>query len=120
MSTKTASYMTWHHDKRVDDGILRYPADSNAWKTFDEIHESFSLETRNVRLGLTSDGFNPFGNMSLNYIIWPVVLVPNNLLPWMYMKQPNFMLTLLIPGQKGPGNVIDVYLQPLANELKQL
>ena len=30
------------------------------------------------------------------------------------------MLTLLIPRQKGPGNVIDVYLQPLVNELKQL
>uniref|UniRef100_A0A2N9I4P1 DUF4218 domain-containing protein n=1 Tax=Fagus sylvatica TaxID=28930 RepID=A0A2N9I4P1_FAGSY len=120
MSTKTASYMTWHHDKRVDDGLLRHPADSKAWKTFDKIHESFSLETRNVRLGLATDGFNPFGNMSLSYSIWPVVLVPYNLPPWMCMKQPNFMLSLLIPGQKGPGNDIDVYLQPLVDELKQL
>jgi hypothetical protein len=47
--------MTWHHDKRVDDGLLRYPVDFEAWKTFDEIHESFSLETGNVRLGLASD-----------------------------------------------------------------
>ncbi len=30
------------------------------------------------------------------------------------------MLSLLIPGQKGPGNDIDVYLQLLVDELKQL
>jgi hypothetical protein len=30
MSTKTASYMTWHHEKRVDDRLLRHPADSKA------------------------------------------------------------------------------------------
>ena len=112
--------MTWHHDKRVDDRLLRHPANSKAWKTFDEIHESFSLETHNVRLGLATDGFNPFGNMSLNYSIWPVGLVLYNLPPWMYMKQPNFMLSLFIPREKGPGNDIDVYLQPLVDELKQL
>ena len=120
MSKKTASYMTWHHDKRVDDRLLRHPANSKAWKTFDEIHESFSLETHNVRLGLATDGFNPFGNMSLSYSIWPIVLVPYNLPPWMCMKQPNFMLSLLIPRQKGLGNDIDVYLQLLVDELKQL
>ena len=68
--------MTWHHDKRVDDGLLRHLADSKAWKNFDEIHESFSFEKRNVRLGLASDVFNPYGNMSTSHSTWPVVLVP--------------------------------------------
>ena len=35
----------------------------------------------NVRLGLASDWFNPFGNMSTNNSVWPVVLVPYNLPP---------------------------------------
>ena len=41
MSTKTASEMTWHYDKQVDDGVLRHLADSKIWKNFDEMHESF-------------------------------------------------------------------------------
>ena len=58
--------------------------------------------------------------MSSQYSIWPVILIPYNLPPWMCMKDPYFMLSLLIPGPKSPGNDIDVYLEPLINELKQL
>jgi len=36
------------------------------------------------------------------------------------MKQSFFMLSLLIPGPYGPGNNIDVYLQPLVKELQEL
>nr|GFA12919.1 hypothetical protein CTI12_AA060390 [Tanacetum cinerariifolium] len=36
------------------------------------------------------------------------------------MKQPNFILSLIIPGLKAPGNKIDVYMQPLIKELKDL
>lgn len=118
MSRKIASYMTWHHDKWVNDGLLKHPADSMAWKNFNQLHETFALELCNVRLGLASVGFNPLGNMSTSYSIWPVVLVPYNLPPWMCMKQPYFMLSLLIPGPEGPENDIDIYLQPLVDELK--
>ncbi|XP_028098367.1 uncharacterized protein LOC114298062 [Camellia sinensis] len=59
MSKKTAAFMTWHKDKRVDDGVLRHPADGEAWKDFDRLHPTFSADPRNVRLGLATDGFNP-------------------------------------------------------------
>ncbi|KAK9289285.1 hypothetical protein L1049_017761 [Liquidambar formosana] len=36
------------------------------------------------------------------------------------MSKENLMLTLLIPGPKQPGNDIDVYLQPLVEDLKEL
>ena len=36
------------------------------------------------------------------------------------MKQPNFIMSLLIPGSDAPGNNIDVYLEPLIEELKIL
>ena len=120
MSSKTTSDMRWHFDKREDDGILKHPADSQAWKHFDKEHSTFALETRNVRLGLVSDGFNPFGGLRSDHSIWPVVLVVYNLPPWMCMKQPYTILSLLIPGKSGPGNNIDVYLQPLIEELKEL
>ncbi|XP_060213001.1 uncharacterized protein LOC132640428 [Lycium barbarum] len=120
MSTKTSSLMTWHHDERVDDGIMRHPADSMAWKSFDELHPSFAAEPRNVRLGLPSDGFQPFRNSKTSYSIWPVVLIPYNLPPWLCMKQENFIMSMLIPGPDSPGDAIDIYLQPLIEELKEL
>ncbi|XP_077232128.1 uncharacterized protein LOC143891598 [Tasmannia lanceolata] len=58
--------------------------------------------------------------MSIAHSTWPVVLIPYNLPPWMCMKQPYIMLSLLIPGLSSPGNDIDVYLQPLIEELKEL
>ncbi|XP_027172109.1 uncharacterized protein LOC113771742 [Coffea eugenioides] len=84
MSSKTAKHMRWHSEGRTKDGYMRHPADSPAWKTFDYQHTDFSKDPRNVRLGLASDGFNPF-------------------------KSPH-----------APGNDIDVYLQPLIKELKEL
>ncbi|RVW77928.1 hypothetical protein CK203_048271 [Vitis vinifera] len=100
--------------------MMRHPVDSLAWKNFDNVHPSFALEPRNVRLSLASDGFNPFGNMSISYSMWLVVLIPYNLPPWMCMKQTFFMLSLLIPGPTAPGNDIDIYLQPLIDELNDL
>ncbi|XP_042956354.1 uncharacterized protein LOC122292181 [Carya illinoinensis] len=121
MSKKTAQDMRWHVDGHVDDPTcMRHPSDSKAWKDFDKKHMSFSTDVRNVRLGLASDGFNPFNNMSRPYSIWPVLLVPYNLPPWLCMKEPYTMLSLLIPGPKSPGNDIDVFLRPLLDELKEL
>ncbi|XP_052107465.1 uncharacterized protein LOC127740505 [Arachis duranensis] len=112
--------MSWHHNERVKDGSLRHPADGESWKAFDSRHEDFAKEPRNVRLGLASDGFNPFRTLSSTHSTWPVVLMVYNLPPWMSMKPDYFMLSLLIPGPQSPGNDIDVYLQPLIEELKEL
>ncbi|XP_031249542.1 uncharacterized protein LOC116107404 [Pistacia vera] len=71
-------------------------------------------------MGIATNGFNPFGNMSLSYSMWPVVLVPYNLPPWKCMKDPYFMMSLLILGPKAPGRDIDVYLRQLIEELKEL
>ncbi|XP_074297118.1 uncharacterized protein LOC141627797 [Silene latifolia] len=121
MSKKTASYMRWHSEGRTkEDKVLRHPADSNAWQDFDSRYPNFGAESRNVRLGLASDGFNPFGMLSSTYSCWPVVLVPYNLPPWMCLKASSLILSTLIPGPSSPGNKIDVYLQPLIEELIEL
>ncbi|XP_019263711.1 PREDICTED: uncharacterized protein LOC109241424 [Nicotiana attenuata] len=108
MSSKISSLMTWHHAKRVDDGVMRHPADSMEWKKFDELHQSFVAEPRNVQLGHASDGFQPFGSSRTPYSIWHIVLIPYNLPPWLCMKQENFILSMLIPGPECPGDAIDV------------
>ena len=116
-----AKDMSWHHTgKSKDEGVMRHPADGLAWKDFDARHPDFAIEPRNVRLGLAADGFNPFGNMSQSYSMWPVVLANYNLPPWMCMKDNNFILSTLIPGPKSPGKDMDVFLRPLVDELKEL
>ena len=57
----------------MKDGLLRHPTDCEAWKTFDQTHESFALDPQNVRLGLATDGFNPFGNMNIGHNTWPFI-----------------------------------------------
>ncbi|WVZ82126.1 hypothetical protein U9M48_029427 [Paspalum notatum var. saurae] len=65
-------------------------------------------------------GFNPFGMLNITYTTWPVILIPYNLPPWLCLKQSYWMMSMLIPGPKSPGMNIDVYLEPLVDELKQL
>ncbi|XP_026415829.1 uncharacterized protein LOC113311199 [Papaver somniferum] len=56
MESKTAGYMRWHAEGRPRDGKMRHPADSEAWKHFDEMNPTFAAEPRNIRLGLATDG----------------------------------------------------------------
>ncbi|XP_020271010.1 uncharacterized protein LOC109846198 [Asparagus officinalis] len=121
MSRHTATEMKWHKKRRQnEEGFLRHPADSAEWKHFDQEYPDLAADYRNVRLGLATDGFNPFGNMSTSYSMWPVMLVPYNLPPWKCMKGVYSMMSLLIPGPRAPGKDIDVYLRPLIDELKEL
>ncbi|KAL4030764.1 hypothetical protein IC575_009016 [Cucumis melo] len=121
VSHEGSADMRWHRDKRVEtDDVLRHPADAEGWKHFDFEFPDFASDPRKVRLGLASDGFNPFGQMSTSYSMWHVMLLPYNLPPWKCMKETNFFMSLLIPGPKSPGREIDVYLQPLIEELKDL
>ena len=52
--------------------------------------------------------------------MWPVMLMPYNMPPWRCMKQEFLMMALLIPGCRAPGKDINVYLQSLIDELKEL
>ncbi|GKF90088.1 retrovirus-related pol polyprotein from transposon 17.6, partial [Tanacetum coccineum] len=90
---------------------MQHPVDGGAWKKFDMKYPDFTKEPRNVRLGLCADGFNPFGNLSQTYSMWPVILTTYNLPPWLCMKESNFMLTLLwimadIARAHGTGTVV--------------
>ena len=117
LSSKTASDMRWHDEERIQDGLLRHPADSPLWKDFDQKHPVFASDSRNIRLALATDGFNPFRSMNVSYSIWPVILIPYNFAPWLCMKQTNFIISLLIPGRRSPGSDIDVYFEPLIDDL---
>lgn len=120
MNSKTASLMKWHDEKRIEDGFMRHLAYSPAWHTFDYHHHNFPKDSRNVRLGLATNGFNPFKTRNVAHSTWPVILMPYNLPPGHCMKKSYFMLCDLIPGPTEAGNNLDIDLQPLIAELKEL
>ncbi|XP_058739830.1 uncharacterized protein LOC131612031 [Vicia villosa] len=119
-SMHSASQMAWHHTNRISSGMMRHPSDGEAWKHFDRVHPEFALEPRNVRLGLCSDGFTPYNFSGNAYSCWPVIVTPYNLPPEMCMTKPYMFLTCIIPGPSSPKAGIDVYLQPLIDDLKRL
>ena len=80
----------------------------------------FLSESRNVRLGLVLNGFNLYGILSNSHSTWPAILDPHNVPPWMYMKMSFFILSLVVPDPSSLRLAIDVYLQPLVEELKDL
>ncbi|CAM8885163.1 unnamed protein product [Rhodiola kirilowii] len=118
--TEDSNNMRWHAEKRVVDTKMRHPADSLQWAKVDNTFPVFGTESRNLRLGLSTDGVNPHGNLSSQHSTWPVILVIYNLPPKLTMKRRYMMLSLLISGPRQPGNDIDVYLAPLIDDLKLL
>jgi hypothetical protein len=67
MSPRTAENMTWHQSHDTVDGVMVHPSDGEAWKHFNSVYPHFSTESRNVRLGLCTDRFNPFGSFAAPY-----------------------------------------------------
>ncbi|XP_074336233.1 uncharacterized protein LOC141673387 [Apium graveolens] len=86
----------------------------------DQKWPDFASETRNLRLALSSDGFNPFHGNRTDYSSWPILLSIYNLPPWLCMKRRYIMLYLLISGPTEPENDSDVFLQPLIEDMQEL
>jgi len=117
---ESVKQIRWHFENKKD-GILRHPYDGEAWKHFDKIYPDFSIDPRHVRLGLCSDGFSPYVQASTSsYSCWPIFLTPYNLPPEMCMTKTYMFLTCLILGPSNPTKKIDVYIQPLTDDLNQL
>nr|XP_040251541.1 uncharacterized protein LOC120968676 [Aegilops tauschii subsp. strangulata] len=88
LSKKGAEEAQWHELKRQpNEKQLSHPKDGDAWKDFDEKFPEFAKDARNFRLGIATDGFNPFGNFNTTY------------------------------SPKSSGKHFDVFLQPLVEEL---
>jgi hypothetical protein len=92
--------------------MLHHSANGIQWRNFDWKHKDFAAEVRNIRFRLSTDGMNPFGETYNSHSTWSVTLCIYNLPSWLCM--------MLISGLVQVGNDIDVYLQPLIDDLLQL
>ncbi|CAA7017316.1 unnamed protein product [Microthlaspi erraticum] len=119
LSKRTAKSIRWHAE-HSSDGKITHPSDAKAWKHFQNCYPTFANEARNVYLGLSTDGFNPFGKHGRQYSLWLVILTPYNLPPSMCMRREFLFLSILVPGPEHSKKSLDIFLQPLIHELKML
>jgi hypothetical protein len=120
MTKANDELLQWHARKHKKDAMLHHPADGIQWRNFDRKHKDFAAEVRNIRFGLSTDGMNPFGETGNSHSTWPITLCIYNLPSWLFMKHKLIMMPLLISGPVQVGNDIDVYLQPLIDDLLAL
>jgi hypothetical protein len=68
ISKGTVRHMRWHkEDIRENGGVMEHPSNGEAWKVLDRFDTDFASDTRNVRFGLATDGFDPFSTNSAPY-----------------------------------------------------
>jgi hypothetical protein len=118
---RNAELMHWHYEKRREnDEEIRHLVDGTWWKKFDLQYPEFSAESGNIRFALCSDGMNPFGENRTVHNTWPVILVMYNIPTCLCHKRKNLMLSILIQGLKQAGIDIDVFLEPLMEDMAKL
>ena len=124
LNEDVAEQMRWHKERKRDENedpdIMVHPSDGEAWQALDRFDPSFASDPRSVRLGLAMDEFTPYNTSSTSYSCWPVFIMPYNLPPTKCMKEGSLFLALIIPGPKHPGTKINVFMEPLMKELKDL
>jgi len=59
--------------EKKSDGLLQHVVDSPQWKKIDSLFLEFRSDPRNLRIGLATDGMNPYGNLTNKHSLWPVL-----------------------------------------------
>ena len=92
-----AQFMDYHACNRSRDDITQILTDDLTFMHIEEKWQHFKEEPRNLRLSLTADGVNPFGEMRPVYSMWPIFVINNNIPPWMSIKREHIMLAMIVP-----------------------
>ncbi|KAL0462467.1 UNVERIFIED_CONTAM: hypothetical protein Slati_0134300 [Sesamum latifolium] len=107
-----------HH--QMKEGSMCHPSDAEAWKHFYRMYHDFAQERSNVRLDLCIGGFALHGQYGRTYSYWLVILTPYNFSLGMCMSFEYIFLTMMILGPSNSKRLIDVYLEPLIEQLFRL
>jgi hypothetical protein len=121
ISKKTAMRMRWHKEcERENNNVMMHPSDGEAWKALGNFDPDIARDARNVLIRLATDSFTPFTESAASYSCWPVFAIPYNLPPALCMKYEHMFLCLIVPGLDNPGPHLNVMMQPLIEDMKQL
>ena len=111
--------MVWWALNKSDGDIVTHVSHSKQWEYIDNVFkEIFAEEDRNACLAVCTNGMNPTSDKRSIHSLWPVLLLNYNIALWLTTKKYFIMLVILIPGSKSiTGDHIDIYLNPLIDEL---
>ncbi|KAK1652152.1 hypothetical protein QYE76_069957 [Lolium multiflorum] len=108
MTEDTAQQMRWAVEGiRPDSGKMIHPSDGTAWKNFVKKYPLKAGDPRSVAIAISTDGFS----------CWPVFVIPLNLPPGVCTRSEYMFVSMIIPGPKYPGKNMNVYLEPLIDDL---
>ena len=124
MVEEIARQMTWHKTaKRTEldangNVMMVHTSDGEAWKRFDALHkEKWQIQ------GILESPSAQMGSVCLvrwqpHTVVGPCLSF-HSMPPGQIMQRKNIFLTLIIPGPNYPGKNMNVYMQPLKDELQQ-
>jgi hypothetical protein len=125
-SPSISKLILWHSENRSNrdgrDNLVMHPCDSKAWRHFHEnMDNTFGDNARNINFALAANNMNLFKQTWSMWSTWFVTLLNYNLPPWLCTKKFFILLGLLIPRKQSvTSKHLDVYLEPLVEELLQL
>jgi hypothetical protein len=117
-SSYMSELMTWHNKNRSVNRKVFHAPDNKAWQHIDSTWLDFAIEPKNVKLGLATDGVNPFGETNNSHSTWPILILNYNVPPWVVTK--NFFLLLPFIISKFDNvkfNHFDIFLTHVLDEL---
>jgi hypothetical protein len=118
---RDAKLVRWHSEKHMEnDEEIQHLADGTQWKFFDLQYPEFTAESRNIWFALSTDRMNPFDENRTVHSTWPIILVMYNIPTWLCHKRKYLMLSILVQGPKQAGIDIDVFLEPLIENMVKL
>jgi hypothetical protein len=98
VNKEESELLRWHKDKHKQDvEMIRHLVDTTQWRNIDSQNPEFSIDPRNIRIAISTDGMNSFMNSS-THSTWLIVLTILNLPPWLCNKQKYIMMSGLIAG----------------------
>ncbi|GKB26555.1 putative reverse transcriptase domain-containing protein [Tanacetum coccineum] len=81
---RTCRISRWKVDNKTHKVYENIPA--KAWRTIDEKFPEIAEDPRNLRLGISADGFD-VNRGNRHHSVWPILTVIYNLPPWLCMKR---------------------------------
>jgi hypothetical protein len=78
------------------------------------------VESGNIRFAFSTDGMNPFGENMTVHNTWSVLFVMYNIPIWLCHKRKYLLLSILTQGPKQAVINIDVFLEPLMEDMAKL
>jgi hypothetical protein len=113
--------MTWHNSNQSTYGKVRHAPNNKAWAHINATWPEFATDPMHIQLGLTTNGFNSFGEKSSSWSTWPVMFLNYNLTLWLVTKRFFMIVSLITPSPESVKVAnFDVYLEPIIKELEEL